>query len=118
MSEPEVDVNRQPFNASSGTLELVSRAARDGAADACRSATRAWDATSLFVSRFVYTTCYTLSYGVVFPAMFLAHSIPKNNAAVQGLADGAGAAIRKVDELHSGATEVRKGTGGLSLTPA
>jgi hypothetical protein len=52
---------------TSGTLDTISRAARDGAADAREMANRVWANTSLFLCRFVYTTSYTLSYGVVFP---------------------------------------------------
>ena len=88
-------------NASSaGTLDLVTKAARDGAADAQVAANRAWDAASLFASRFAYSTCYSLSYGVVFPAMLLASAIPRNNEAVRGLIDGAQAAILKVDQIR------------------
>jgi hypothetical protein len=83
----------------------MSKAARDGAADAREAAVRTWAAASLFTSRFVYTTCYTISYGVVFPATLLALSIPKDNAAVKGLIDGAHAAIRKVDEIQGTAIE-------------
>jgi hypothetical protein len=104
MSESQVGSDRAPLDSSAGTLEIMSRAARDGAADAREAATRVWSATSLFASRFIYTTCYTVSYGVVFPSMLLAHSIPKNNAAVRGLIDGAQAAIQKVDEVRTAST--------------
>jgi hypothetical protein len=118
MSETHVHVNRVPLDSSAGTLEIASRAVRDGTADACSAATRAWSATSLFLSRFIYTTCYTVSYGVVFPTMLLAQSVPRNNAAVQGLADGAQAAIQKVDELRSPSTEVAGEPALPLLTPA
>ena len=64
------------------------------------AAARTWTATGLFVSRFVYTTCYTISYGVVFPSVLLARAVPVNNAAVRGLIEGAQAARHKVDELY------------------
>ena len=51
------------------------------------------------MSRFVYTTCYTISYGVVFPSVLVARSMPKNNAIVHGLVDGANAAFDMVDEM-------------------
>ena len=91
----------RPVGIRRGVLDLVSKAARDGAADARDAAIRTWNATSQFASRFVYSTCYTVSYGVVFPAVFLAHSIPRNNAVVRGLVDGAQDAIHKVDQLRS-----------------
>jgi hypothetical protein len=118
MSESQVSPNREPLDASAGTLEIVSRAARDGAADAREAATRAWSATSLFFSRFVYTACYTVSYGVVFPTMLAAHSIPKNNAAVRGLIDGAQAAIQRADEVRTSSTELEGNTTLPALSPA
>ena len=51
---------------------------------------------SQFASRVVYSTFYVLSYGIVFPAVFIAKSIPKDNAAVRGFIDGGHAAIEKV----------------------
>jgi hypothetical protein len=117
---PEIPVNAdsKPLDSSAGTLEIVSRAARDGAADARAAAVRVCNATSLFLSRFVYTTCYTVSYGVVFPTMLLVHAIPKNNAAVQGLVDGAHAAILKVDQVRTASTGLEARTGAPSLAPA
>jgi hypothetical protein len=37
----------------------------------------------------------------VFPATLLARSIPRNNAAVRGLIDGARAATEKVNQIQS-----------------
>jgi hypothetical protein len=87
-------------------MELVLQAARDGAADASEAAAKVWSNTGLFLSRTVYTTAYTLSYGVVFPAALLARSIPRNNAAVRGLIDGAEAASHRVDAILSRSLEV------------
>ena len=39
------------------------------------AATKALSNTSLFLSRVVYQTTYTISYGVVFPAAFVARAI-------------------------------------------
>jgi len=100
MSKHHASKTHDPVESSARTLDLVTKGARDGAADARRAAARTWDATSLFASRFVYSTCYSLSYGVVFPAMLLAGAIPRNNEAVRGLIDGAHAAIHRVDQLR------------------
>jgi hypothetical protein len=81
-------------------FDLAARGVRQGASDAREAAARTWDATSLFVSRFVYTTCYTVSYGVVFPTALLARSVPRENVLVRGLVDGARAAVQHVDELR------------------
>jgi hypothetical protein len=79
-------------------LETAVQAARDGAADAKATVEKALPAAGRFLSRFVYTTCYTLSYGVVFPTVLIAKSIPSNNVVVNGLVDGAEAAIDRADQ--------------------
>ena len=48
----------------------------------------------------MYATCYTTSYGMVFPAVLLVRVIPVNNAAVRGLIDGAQAVRQKADEIY------------------
>ena len=118
MTDTPGDATQDPGQSSAGAMELVTRAARDGAADARAAATRTWAATSLFASRFVYTTCYTVSYGVVFPVMFLAHSIPQNNSAVRGLIDGAHAAIHKADQVRVKASDPQTETAIPTLAPA
>jgi hypothetical protein len=96
MTDPTSEIMLQPND----PLATISRAARDGAADAREMANRVWASTGLFLCRFVYTTSYTISYGVVFPATLLARSIPKDNAAVRGLVEGARAATEKVHEIR------------------
>ena len=90
----------EPLDAPSGALQLVTRAAREGASDAQAAADRVWTATELFLCRFIYTTCYTVSYGVVFPSALISRSIPRDSVAVRGLIDGATAAVRKVEEMR------------------
>jgi hypothetical protein len=99
MSETQPVAGGDAASSMSGTLELATRGAQEGAADAREAAARTLAATSRFVNRFVYTASYTVSYGVVFPAALFAQAIPRNNAAVRGLIDGAEAAIRRVDEI-------------------
>jgi hypothetical protein len=118
MSDKEPAPADSPVAAASGALELVKRAAQDGAADAREAASKTWAVTSRFVSRFVYTTCYTVSYGVVFPAALLAHAVPRNNAAVRGLIDGASAATRRVDEILAGSHQTSNAAPALSPRPA
>jgi hypothetical protein len=118
MTETPGAATQDPGQSSAGALDLVTRAARDGAADARAAATRTWAATSLFASRFVYTTCYTVSYGVVFPVMLLARSIPQNNSAVQGLIDGAHAAIHKAEQHQQASSAAQNDTVMPALAPA
>ena len=68
MSDVTSAVNSS-LNSVSGTLDLVANAARNGAAVRV-AATKALSNTSLFLSRVVYQTTYTVSYGVVFPRGF------------------------------------------------
>ena len=84
---------------STDTMNTITQAAKDGAADAREMANRVWANTSLFLCRFVYTTSYTISYGIVFPATLIARSVPKDNAAVRGLMDGARDATQKAHEM-------------------
>jgi hypothetical protein len=118
MSDTPPAVNHDLAVPGAGTLSLVKQAARDGAADAREAATRTWAATSLFMSRFVYTTCYTLSYGMVFPALLVAQAIPRNNPAVQGLIDGAHAAKHQVEQIRGTAIEPRSGASTPTIAPA
>ena len=91
MSETAAGVNSS-LNSVSGALDLVASAAREGAADAQEAASKALAGTSLFFSRVIYQTTYSVSYGVVFPVAFVARAIPRDNAAVRGLIEGAQAA--------------------------
>jgi hypothetical protein len=100
------ETNHDQIPSVAGTLQVVKQAAQDGASDAREAASRTWAATSLFVSRLVYTTCYTVSYGVIFPATLVARAIPRDNVAVQGLIDGAQAAKQKVEQLQSPSLEI------------
>jgi hypothetical protein len=118
MTETPGGVTEDPGQSAAGALDLVTRAARDGAADARDAANRTWAATSLFASRFVYTACYTVSYGVVFPVMLLAHSIPQNNSAVRGLIDGAHAASDKAEQIRRASSEAQSETPVPALAPA
>ena len=73
-------------------LVKAFKAAKGDTADATAAAGRALPAASRFLYRLVYTTSYTFSYGIVFPTMMLARSIPENNSIVQGFVDGGRAA--------------------------
>src|SRR5271157_6222350 len=86
-----------PLKTVADAMEHAVQAARDGASDAKAKVDQALPAVNRFVSRFVYTTCYTFSYGVVFPTILIAKSIPTNNAVVNGFVDGARAASDMVD---------------------
>jgi len=99
MADAATVISSESFPTGSRTVEVAVQAARQGAADASAAAARAWTASRAIVARAVYNTTYTVSYGLVFPAAFVAQAIPRDNAAVRGLIEGAEAATRRVDQL-------------------
>jgi hypothetical protein len=88
-----------PLKSIADAMENAVQAASRGAVDARARVDSALPAVSRFMSRFVYSTCYTISYGVVFPSVLVVRSVPRNNAIVHGLVDGANAAFDMVDEM-------------------
>ncbi len=52
------------------------------------------------VAKTIYTTCYCVSYGIIFPTMLVASFIPTNNVICHGLTDGAQAAADSVYNLR------------------
>ncbi len=99
MTDSAGAVSSESLPAGSRALDIAAQAARQGAADASAAADRAWSAAGAVFARVAYNTAYTVSYGVVFPLAFVAHSIPRDNAAVRGLIEGAEAASRRADEI-------------------
>src|SRR3954447_9350813 len=98
-----------PLKTVADAMEHAVQAARDGAADARARVDQALPAVNRFMSRFVYTTCYTISYGIVFPSVLLARSVPANNPLVHGFVDGAHAAVDMVDEMKKRKLETQAG---------
>lgn len=86
-------------------FESVADAMRDAVHSATEDATRAREKlrqagpdVMRSASRLTYTSCYMLSYGVVYATVFLAKSIPQDNPVVEGFIDGGRAAIDAVNE--------------------
>jgi len=90
--------SRDPLKTIAGALDKAVKAAKDGTAGAKAAAEKAFPAPGGFLSRFVYTTSYMFSYGVVFPAVLIAKSIPENNPVVNGFVDGGRAARDRVEQ--------------------
>jgi hypothetical protein len=93
--------SRDPLKTVADALDMAVKAAKDGAVDAKVTAGKMLPAAGQFLSRFVYTTSYTVSYGIVFPAVLLAKSIPANNPIVHGFVDGAHAASDMVVQMKN-----------------
>lgn len=88
------------MDSAGGAVQTAVQAARDGAADARARVAETMPAVTGFISRLVYTTSYTLSYGVVFPTMLVVSVVPKENAVVHGLVDGGRAAKDTVSHMR------------------
>lgn len=103
MSEAEsaVSPSSDPLKAVADAMEAAVESAKQGAADARDTAEKALPVASHLLAKFAYNACYSISYGVVFPSVLLARSIPQDNALVHGLVDGARAAIDMVEEMKA-----------------
>jgi hypothetical protein len=99
MSDAGVTPGPDPLQAVADAMEKAVEAARGGAAEAREAAARALPEAGGLLSKLAYNTCYAVSYGVVFPSVLAARSVPQNNAVVHGLIDGAQAALDLVDEM-------------------
>ncbi len=69
-----------------------------GASEIQTRVSEALPATGRFLGRAVYRTSYAVSFGLAFPVMMVVRVMPKNNAMVHGLVDGAIAARDRVHE--------------------
>ncbi len=94
-----------PLRNAGDAVDSAMLAVRQGATDAQERITGAMPAIGRFVSRLVYTSCYGLSYGVVFPVMLVVRIVPKDNAVVHGLVDGAIAAREQAEGWGNGSIE-------------
>jgi hypothetical protein len=107
MSDSESTIHPDPLKSVADAMEAAVLAAKDGASQARESVANAFPEAGNMLARLAYNTSYAISYGLVFPAVFVAKSVPQNNALIHGLADGARAAIDTVSEMRS-----HKGPGG------
>jgi hypothetical protein len=97
--------DRRSDEANSDPLKCVADALKNAADkigdDAATRETCAMPASRCIVSRFIYATSYYTSYGVVFPALFVAHAIPGLSSIGNGLSEGAASARDAVLELKA-----------------
>ena len=93
-------------SADEAAMHSIAAAMRDAAATASEhAATQTQPANETgpkaleAISRMVYTGSYVLAYGVVYAAVFVAHSLPQENPVMRGLRDGGRAAIGEAGEI-------------------
>ena len=90
-----------PVKTVADALDAAVEIASKGAGQVAATASGVVPALGRVLSGFTFNTCYAISYGVVFPTVLVARLIPKKNAVVYGLIDGARAAADMVHELKS-----------------
>jgi len=93
-SRTSVDTVDSVGNASGSIFDSL----RQGASDLQVSAGEALPATGRFLGRVFYNASYAVSFGVTFPVMMIVRIVPKENAMVHGLVDGALAARDRVHD--------------------
>ncbi len=100
-NEAVITVSNDPLKSVADALDAAVQAAKGGVENGRAIASGALPALSSFLSGLTYKTCYAVSFGMVFPAVLVGRAIPKENAAVHGLIDGARAAIDLVNEMRA-----------------
>jgi hypothetical protein len=99
--ESVASVASDPLRAVADAMDAAVQAAKEGGDRALATAGDVVPAVGQFVSQAAYKACYSLSFCAVLPAVLIARSIPRENALVHGLIDGAYAAIDLVDQMKS-----------------
>jgi hypothetical protein len=119
------DANAHPVDAPSSPLKSVSTAitaaaerVRHRTSDALARAKQALPATGESISRFVYSSFYYLSYGVVFPTLFVTSYLPGCGTIADGLVDGAVAANDVIVDMKEKAAARKTAKGEGQATPA
>jgi hypothetical protein len=101
MSEADLSGTPDPLKTVADALEAAVQAAKDGASNAREAAAGMLPESGSVLSQIAYKTCYAISYGLVFPSALIAQAVPKDNALVHGLIDGAHAARDMAAELKN-----------------
>jgi hypothetical protein len=101
MTTDSAAAESDPLKAVADAMDAAVEAAKQGAIKAGETATGLAPAAGQAISTAVYKTSYAISYGLVFPALLIARTVPANNAFVHGLVDGARAAIDTVKDTKS-----------------
>jgi hypothetical protein len=87
-----------PLTALADAMDAAVEAAKGRAERARATIGDLVPAAGRFLSRAVYRVSYVVSFGVVFPAVLFASAVPRRNAVVDGLIDGAQAAMDAVQD--------------------
>ncbi|MFO0957984.1 MAG: hypothetical protein U0800_11240 [Isosphaeraceae bacterium] len=102
MADEQAAPAPDPLQSIADALESASQATQQGFADMKAKADQTIPALQSGASQAAYKMGYGLSYGVVFAAVFVSRAIPRDNALVHGIVDGARAATDFVKESRGG----------------
>src|SRR5262245_53278452 len=104
---PPIAITNGPVSSATATLANAGAALGSAASEMASHARGFLPGAGRFLSRAVYVGCYSVSYGVTFPAVLLVNVIPGGIPLAAGLADGAGAARDYVGGLRSHSKETK-----------
>ncbi|MFN0052389.1 MAG: hypothetical protein ACKV0T_09360 [Planctomycetales bacterium] len=96
MIAPTTPPASNPLESVAMAMKTAGSAIRDGAGDANAKVQELLPKVGQTVSTGVYNGSYYLSFGLVFPTLFLCRIIPGGNAIASGVIDGASAASETV----------------------
>lgn len=91
-----------PLQSIADALDSASQATQQGFADLKANAAQAMPALQSGASQAAYKLGYGVSYGLVFAAVFVSRAVPRDNALMHGVVDGARAATDFVRESRGG----------------
>jgi hypothetical protein len=91
--------------ADDAAMHSIAQAMRDAAKTASEHTATVRESASEIgpkaletISRMAYTSSYVLAYGIVYATVFVAQSLPHDNAVMRGLRDGGRAAADELGE--------------------
>lgn len=117
-AQPNQTTTDDPLRSVATAMATAAEAVRDGAGDAVAKAKQAVPATGEFVSKFVYSSFYYLSYGVVFPTLLVTNFVPGCGCISNGLTDGAAAANDVIVEMKEKAKARKAAKTEAEVAPA
>ncbi len=94
-------MNETIAETSTNFLATTKNAFETGIADARASVEETWPKITDAVGKGVYNSAYGVAFGVTFPILLLAKSLPQNNCIIWGFVDGARAASKYCDKTLS-----------------
>src|SRR5262249_33118776 len=113
-----VEAPRNTVKAVSTAMATAATAVKERTSDALARAKQALPAAGEYVARFAYSSCYYLSYGVVFPTLLVTNYLPGCGTIADGLVDGATAANDVIVDMKEKSAARKAARSAGQPTPA